>query len=67
MAFEYVNAETEDIIDILTPRDNFTIKYYFIANYDRQVLNKVKTITIDINAGYVSVIKDGKATFLFPF
>src|SRR5699024_6458831 len=58
MAFEYVNAETGDIIDILNRRDSFTLKNHFIANYDRQTLNNVKTVTIDMNAVYVSVIKE---------
>lgn len=58
MAFEYVDAETGDIIDILNKRDSHTIKDHFIANYDRKTLDKVQTITIDMNAGYVSVIKE---------
>ena len=58
MAFEYVDAETGDIIDILNKRDSHTIKNHFIANYDRKTLDKVQTITIDMNAGYVSVIKE---------
>src|SRR5699024_11802786 len=45
-------------IDILNRRDSFTLKNHFIANYDRQTLNNVKTVTIDMNAGYVSVIKE---------
>jgi len=40
MAFEYVNAETGDILDILDQRDNLTIKNHFIPSYslaDRQI------------------------------
>src|SRR5690625_1246757 len=58
MAFEYVDAETGDILDILDRRDSYTIKNHFIANYQRRDLNKVETVTIDMNAGYVSVIKE---------
>src|SRR5690625_6242087 len=58
MAFEYVDAETGDILDILDRRDSRTIKDHFIANYHRSDLKKVKTVTIDMNAGYVNVIKE---------
>ena len=61
MAFEYVDAETGDILDILDRRDSYTIKNHFIANYQRRDLNKVETVTIDMNAGYVNVIRE-----LFP-
>ena len=58
MAFEYVDAETGDILDILERRDARTIKDHFITNYYLSDLRKVKTITIDMNAGYVNVIKE---------
>lgn len=58
MAFEYVNAETGDILDILDCRDSRTIKNHFIANYQRRDLKKVETVTIDMNAGYVNVIQE---------
>ena len=61
MAFEYINAETGDILDILDQRDNFTIKNHFIVNYSLTDRQHVETVTIDMNAGYVSVIKE-----LFP-
>ena len=61
MAFEYVNAETGDILDILDRRDSHTIKNHFIANYQWRDLRKVETVTIDMNAGYVNVIHE-----LFP-
>ena len=58
MAFEYVDAETGDIIDILERRDARTIKEHFILNYHLKDLKKVETVTIDMNAGYVNVIKE---------
>ena len=58
MAFEYVNAETEDILDILERRDARTIKEHFTTNHYLSDLRKVETITIDMNAGYVNVIKE---------
>ncbi|MEJ8776621.1 transposase [Pseudogracilibacillus sp. ICA-222130] len=58
MAFEYVNAETGDIIDILERRDAQTIKEHFIRNYHLKDLKRVETLTIDMNAGYVNVIKE---------
>jgi len=61
MAFEYINVVTGDILDILEGRDNLTIKNHFIANYSLTDRKYVETVTIDMNAGYVSVIKE-----LFP-
>ncbi|MDN6751248.1 MAG: ISL3 family transposase [Staphylococcus equorum] len=58
MAFEYIDAETGDIIDILDQRDSRTLKNHFIANYHFKDLKKVETVTIDMNAGYVNVIKE---------
>src|SRR5699024_5348017 len=58
MAFEYIDSETGDMIDILDKRDARTIKNHFISNYTKYNLNKVQTITIDMNAGYVNVIKE---------
>lgn len=58
MAFEYVDAETGNIIDILDNRISYKINEHFIGNYERKTLNKVKTVSIDMNAGYVSVIKE---------
>lgn len=58
MAFEYVDAETGNIIDILDNRAGYKIKEHFIGNYERKTLNDVKTVSIDMNAGYVSVIKE---------
>ena len=50
MVFEYVDAETGDILDILDWRDSYTIKNHFIVNYQRRNLNKVETVMIDMNA-----------------
>src|SRR5699024_4044588 len=47
-----------DIIDILERRDARAIKEHFIRNYHLKDLKKVETITIDMNAGYVNVIKE---------
>ena len=61
MAFEYINVMTGEILAILNQRNQFTIKNHFIVNYSLNDRKSVKTITIDMNAGYVSVIKE-----LFP-
>ncbi|GAA4062589.1 ISL3 family transposase [Amphibacillus indicireducens] len=58
MAFEYINAETGDILDILGARTSRIIKNHFISNYSLNDRRHVKTITIDMNAGYVNVIKE---------
>ena len=62
MAFEYIDAETGDILDILDRRDSYAIKNHFIANYSLQERSSVKTVTIDMNAGYVNVILE-----MFPY
>jgi len=61
MAFSYIDANSGDILDILPARDNFTVKNHFISRYSLSSMRKVKTVTIDMNAGYVSFIKE-----LFP-
>lgn len=61
MAFEYINAMTGDILDILDRRNQYTIKNHFITNYSLADRKCVKTVTIDMNAGYATVIKE-----LFP-
>lgn len=61
MAFEYINAMTGDILDILDRRTQFTIKNHFISNYSLGDRKCVKTVTIDMNAGYATIIKE-----LFP-
>lgn len=61
MAFEYINVINGDILDILERRDKLTIKNHFITNYSFADRKQVETVTIDMNAGYASVIKE-----LFP-
>ena len=61
MAFEYIDAETGEILGILSKRDGRTIKEHFMGNYYLAQHRKVKTITIDMNASYVGVIEK-----LFP-
>ena len=61
MAFEYINVVTGDILDILSQRTNWTIKNHFMTNYSLAERNQVKTVTIDMNAGYATLIKE-----LFP-
>src|SRR5699024_494914 len=58
MAFEYIDAETDDILDILEGRDSRTVKNHFISNYFLKDRRQVESITIDMNAGYVNVIKE---------
>ncbi len=61
MAFEYFNAMTGNSLDILDRHMQFTIKNHFIANYSLAERKCVKTVRVDINAGYETVIKE-----LFP-
>ncbi len=61
MAFEYINAETGAILAILEGRDRRTICNHFVTHYSLTARKRVETITIDMNAGYVSLIKE-----LFP-
>ncbi|MEK4802815.1 ISL3 family transposase [Oceanobacillus sp. FSL K6-0118] len=58
MAFEYIDVETGDILDILNSRDNRSITDHFITNYSLSARQRVETVTIDMNAGYVSLIKE---------
>jgi len=58
MAFEYINVVTGDILDILEQRTSRTIKDHFITNYCLKDRKQVETVTIDMNAGYVNVIKE---------
>lgn len=61
MAFEYINAETGKILDILPARDGRTLTNHFTTRYSLKQRNQVKTITIDMNSSYLGVI-----TKLFP-
>ena len=58
MAFEYIDAETGNILDVLEGKDSRTVKDHFISNYCLNDLRNVETITIDMNAGYVNVIRE---------
>src|SRR5690625_7950617 len=53
MAFEYVDAETGNILDILSEGTNYTMKNNCSGNYRRQDLRNVETETSDMNAGYM--------------
>ncbi|WP_313468650.1 ISL3 family transposase [Carnobacterium sp.] len=61
MAFEYIDAKEGKILDILPSRDSRTIKKHFISRYSLKSRNKVETVTVDMNAGYVTIIP-----MLFP-
>jgi len=56
MAFEYIDAETGDIVDVLPSRDGRTIKNHFISRYSLDNRRTVQTITVDMNAGYIGLI-----------
>lgn len=58
MAFDYVNAETGEILGILSSRRNYDIKNHFKTRYSRTELDQVETITIDMNSAYMAVIKE---------
>src|SRR5699024_4670185 len=57
MAFIYIDVQTGDILDIIEGRTNIVITDHFITNYSLKNRKSVKTVTIDMNAGYVNVIK----------
>lgn len=61
LSFEYINAETGDILDILPARDGSTVKNHFLSRYSLRDRQKVQTITIDMNASY-----SGFIPLLFP-
>ena len=48
MVFEYINAETGDILDILEERTSRVIKNHFIANYSLNDRRHVKTIMVEL-------------------
>lgn len=56
MAFEYINAQTGNILDILTARDSRSVKNHFTSRYSLRQRENVQTITVDMNAGYFSFI-----------
>ena len=57
-AFEYINVENGDILDILEQRTKRAFTEHFIANYSLKDRKRLESVTIDMNAGYVSVIKE---------
>ncbi len=61
MAFDYINAETGEILGIVSGTTNYQIKKHFISRFSLKERHQVKTITIDMNSGYISCIKE-----LFP-
>lgn len=61
MAFEYIDVETGDILDILPAKDSRTVKNHFTMRYSLTHRKMVKTVTVGMNASYVSFIPD-----LFP-
>ena len=61
MAFIYTDAALGEILDILPQRNGRTIREHFINFYPLKQRKKVKTVTIDMNASYVNIIKE-----LFP-
>lgn len=61
LAFEYIDAKTGDILDILPARDGLTVKSHFLSRYSLSDRYKVQTITIDMNASYAGFIPQ-----LFP-
>ena len=56
MAFEYIDAETGDILDILPAKDSRYVTQHFLSRYSLKQRSEVKTITIDMNASYMSFI-----------
>lgn len=56
LAFEYINATTGDILDILSARDGKTVKNHFTSRYHLHEREKVQTISIDMNASYAGFI-----------
>ena len=61
MAFQYIDAQTGTILDILPSRFSYHIKNHFYTRYSYRERCSVKTITIDMNAGYEKLIQE-----LFP-
>lgn len=61
LAFDYIDAETGRILGILKGTTKRLLKDHFIARYSLKERQQVKTITVDMNAGYITTIKE-----LFP-
>lgn len=56
MAFEYIDVQNGRILDILPSKDSRSVSNHFISHYSLKQREKVKTITVDMNASYVSFI-----------
>ena len=61
MAFDYIDAATGQILGIVSGRTQYKINQHFISQYSLKDRQQVQTVTIDMNAGYVSCIRE-----LFP-
>ncbi len=61
MAFDYIDAATGRILGIVSGRTQYKINQHFISQYSLKDRQQVQTVTIDMNAGYVSCIRE-----LFP-
>lgn len=60
-AFVYIDANKGDLLDVLSSRKSQDLRNHFISHYSLKTRKKVQTITVDMNAGYVSLIPE-----LFP-
>lgn len=58
LAFDYIDAETGRIHGILKGTTKRLIKDHFIARYSLKERHQVKTITVDMNARYITTIKE---------
>ncbi|WP_157967857.1 transposase [Paraliobacillus sp. X-1268] len=56
MTFEYIDAASGEILDILDRRDS-SINNHFITHYNLSDRKNAETVTIDMNAGYANLIK----------
>lgn len=61
MAFQYIDAETEVILDSLQKRLSSHVKKHYISRYSHAQRCQVETVTIDMNTGYEKLVKK-----LFP-
>lgn len=56
MAFEYIDGQNGLILDFLTSKHSRSVSNHFISHYSLKQREKVKTITVDMNASYASFI-----------
>ena len=57
MSFTYIDSKNHQLIDILPDRRLDTLRSHFL-NYSYQTRNKVKTIVIDMNTPYMTLIRE---------